>query len=111
MLLLAPITPHLGEELWERIGGAYSVHTQSWPGYDPELARVPEVTLVVQVDGRVRDRITVPADIPAERARELALRSERVRQHLDGRRVKDVVYVPGRVVNIVTEPVPAEVKG
>jgi len=111
VLLLAPITPHLAEELWERIGGAYSVHTQSWPSYDPELARVPEVTLVVQVDGRVRDRITVPADIPAEQARELALRSERVRQHLDGRRVKDVVYVPGRVLNLVTEPVPAEARG
>jgi len=111
ILMLAPVAPHLAEELWERIGGPYSVHTQAWPTYDPELARTPEVTLVVQVDGRVRDRLTVPEDLPEAEARALALASERVRQHLDGRRVKDVVYVPGRVVNIVTEPVPAEVKG
>ncbi|MDR7443877.1 MAG: leucine--tRNA ligase [Armatimonadota bacterium] len=111
VLLLAPITPHLAEELWERIGGAYSVHTQSWPTYDPELARAPEITLVVQVDGRVRDRIVVPADIPPDRARELALESSKVQQILNGRRVKDVVYVPGRVLNLVTEPVPEEARG
>ena len=58
ILMLAPVAPHLAEELWERIGGPYSVHTQAWPTYDPELARTPEVTLVVQVDGRVRDRLT-----------------------------------------------------
>lgn len=111
ILMLAPVAPHLAEELWERIGGPYSVHTQAWPAYDPELARTPEVTLVVQVDGRVRDRLTVPEDLPEAEARALALASERVRQHLDGRVVKDVVYVPGKVVNIVSEPVPAEAKG
>jgi len=111
VLLLAPVAPHLAEELWERLGGPYSVHTQSWPAYDPELARSPEVTLVVQVDGRVRDRLTVPEDLPEAEARALALASERVRQHLNGRVVKDVVYVPGKVVNIVSEPVPAEAKG
>ncbi|MDR5676119.1 MAG: leucine--tRNA ligase, partial [Armatimonadota bacterium] len=111
ILMLAPVAPHLAEELWERIGGPYSVHTQAWPTYDPELARTPEVTLVVQVDGRVRDRLTVPEDLPEAEARALALASERVRQHLDGRVVKDVVYVPGKVVNIVSEPVPAEAKG
>lgn len=111
ILMLAPIAPHLAEELWERVGGSYSVHTQPWPGYDPELARAPEVTLVVQVDGRVRDRLTVPVDLPEAEARALALASERVRQHLNGRVVKDVVYVPGKVLNIVLEPVPAEAKG
>jgi leucyl-tRNA synthetase len=111
ILMLAPVAPHLAEELWERIGGPYSVHTQAWPTYDPELARTPEVTLVVQVDGRVRDRLTVPEDLPEAEARALALASERVRQHLNGRVVKDVVYVPGKVVNIVSEPVPAEAKG
>ncbi|MCL6499730.1 MAG: class I tRNA ligase family protein, partial [Firmicutes bacterium] len=111
ILMLAPVAPHLAEELWERIGGPYSVHTQAWPTYDPELARTPEVTLVVQVDGRVRDRLTVPEDLPEAEARALALASERVRQHLNGRVVKDVVYVPGKVVNLVSEPVPAEAKG
>ncbi len=111
ILMLAPIAPHLAEELWERTGGPYSVHTQPWPTYDPELARTPEVTLVVQVDGRVRDRLTVPADLPEAEARALALASERVRQYVNGRVVKDVVYVPGKVLNIVLEPVPAEAKG
>ena len=111
ILMLAPVAPHLAEELWELIGGPYSVHTQAWPSYDPELARTPEVTLVVQVDGRVRDRLTVPEDLPEAEARALALASERVRQHLNGRVVKDVVYVPGKVVNVVSEPVPAQTKG
>jgi len=111
VLMLAPVAPHLAEELWERLGGSYSVHTQPWPRYDPELAKAPEVTLVVQVDGRVRDRLVVPADLPEEEARALALASPRVQQHLDGRVVKDVVYVPGKVLNIVLEPAPAEAKG
>jgi len=111
VLMLAPVAPHLAEELWERLGESYSVHTQPWPRYDPELAKAPEVTLVVQVDGRVRDRLVVPADLPEEEARTLALASPRVQQHLDGRVVKDVVYVPGKVLNIVLEPAPAEAKG
>jgi len=111
VLMLAPVAPHLAEELWERLGGGYSVHTQPWPGYDPELAKAAEVTLVVQVDGRVRDRLVVPEDLPEPEARALALASPRVQQHVDGRVVKDVVYVPGKVLNIVLEPVPAEAKG
>ncbi len=111
VLMLAPVAPHLGEELWERLGGPYSVHTQPWPVPDPELARTSEVTLVVQVDGRVRDRLVVPADLPEAEARTLAFASERVRQHLNGRVVKDVVYVPGKVLNIVLEPVATEPKG
>jgi leucyl-tRNA synthetase len=91
----------MAEELWERIGEAYSVHTQPWPAYDPDLARSPEITLVVQVNGRVRDRLTVPADITADAARDLALRSEKVCAHIDGSNVRDVIYVPGRLVNVV----------
>jgi leucyl-tRNA synthetase len=103
LLMLAPVAPHMAEELWERIGEAYSVHTQPWPAYDPDLARSPEITLVVQVNGRVRDRLTVPADITADAARDLALRSEKVRAYIDGSNVRDVIYVPGRLVNVVVE--------
>lgn len=103
VLMLAPVAPHMAEELWERIGEVYSVHTQPWPAYDPDLARSPEITLVVQVNGRVRDRLTVPADITADAARDLALRSEKVRAHTDGSNVRDVIYVPGRLVNVVVE--------
>ncbi len=101
VLMMAPSTPHLAEELWGRIGGAYSVHQQAWPAYDAALVVEEEVTLVVQVNGKVRDRITVPATIDEARAKELALGSERVRAFVEGRPVKAVIYVPGRLVNVV----------
>ncbi len=100
-LLLAPITPHLAEELWERQGGAYSVHQQSWPQFDPALVAEETVTLVVQVNGKLRDRIEAPADLGEEAARELAARSERVAPFLAGKALRKVVYVPGRLINIV----------
>ncbi|MDR7402442.1 MAG: leucine--tRNA ligase [Armatimonadota bacterium] len=102
VLMLAPMTPHIAEELWERLGEPYSVHTQSWPAYDPELARAATITLVLQVDGKVRDRVEVPADLTEAQARELALSNEKVRRFLDGREVADVIVVPGRLVNVVT---------
>ncbi len=101
VLMLAPIAPHMAEELWERSGGAYSVHSQRWPEWDPELAADEVITLVVQVNGRVRDKIQAPADITEDAARELALASERVAAHTEGRSVARVVYVPGRLVNVV----------
>jgi len=100
LLMLAPLAPHIAEELWERTGRTYSVHTQSWPQWDTDLAREEEVTLVVQVNGKVRDRIRVLAGIDEERAKQLALASEQVQKHLDGV-VQRVIYVPGRLVNIV----------
>ncbi|MCH7483555.1 MAG: leucine--tRNA ligase [Chloroflexi bacterium] len=101
ILLMAPLTPHLAEELWSRTGGTYSVHRQSWPEWDDELASEDEVTLVVQVNGKLRDRITAPADIGEEAAKELALASEQVRKHLGGKEPRKVIYVPGKLVNIV----------
>ncbi len=101
LLMVAPLAPHIAEELWERSGRPYSVHTQAWPEWDTDLAREDEVTLVVQVNGRVRDRIQVPADIDEARAKELALGSAGVLKHLDGKTLQQVVYVPGKLVNIV----------
>jgi leucyl-tRNA synthetase len=101
LVLMAPFTPHIAEELWERIGQPYSIHQQPWPEADAELAAEPVVTLVVQINGKVRDRIDVPADITEEQARTLALASERVLPHLEGREPKKVVVVGGKLVNIV----------
>ena len=101
VLLLAPSAPHIAEELWERTGNAYSVHNQSWPEWDAELAAEEQITLVVQVNGKVRDRILVPADVDEERAKEIALSSEKVGAHLAQRRIERIVYVPGRLINIV----------
>ncbi|HEU4760457.1 MAG TPA: leucine--tRNA ligase, partial [Dehalococcoidia bacterium] len=99
--LLAPLAPHTAEELWARSGRPYSVHRQPWPEWDAGLARAEEVTLVVQVNGRVRDRIPVSADIDEARARELALASPQVQKHIDNREVARVIYVPGKLVNVV----------
>jgi leucyl-tRNA synthetase len=102
VLLLAPFAPHIAEELWGRTGGAYSVHQQAWPAWDEALTVEETITLVVQVDGKVRDRLAVPAEIAADEARERALNCEGVRRHLGDRSIARVVYVPGRLVNVVT---------
>jgi leucyl-tRNA synthetase len=101
LLLMAPSAPHLAEELWVRTGHPYSIHNQSWPGWDEDLAREEEITLVVQVNGKLRDRLQVPVDVTEERAKELALASERVRAHTDGKQMLRIIYVPGRLVNVV----------
>ncbi len=99
--LAAPITPHLCEEAWARRGLPYSIHQQSWPGYDAAAAAEEMMTLVVQVNGKVRDRIEVPASVGDEEARQKALASEGAQRYLDGRPPKKVLVVPGRLVNIV----------
>jgi len=103
ILLLAPFAPHIAEELWERRGGKRSVHQQAWPAFDPALAAVKEITLVVQVDGKVRDRIPAAVGLPQAKAREMALASPRAKAALDGRIVDRVVVVQDRLVNIVTK--------
>ena len=99
--LLAPVAPHISEELWERTGHPYSIHTQSWPKVDEDAAAQDEITLVVQVNGKVRDRITVPADISEDDAKNSALASEAVIKSLEGKQPRQVIYVKGRLVNIV----------
>ena len=101
LVLLAPMAPHITEELWERRGRPYSIHSETLPDWDPELARDEEVTLVVQVNGRVRDKITVPANITEDDAKRVAVESERVQQYLSGKEPRQIIYVPGRLVNVV----------
>ena len=103
VLLLAPTAPHFAEELWARLGRSYSIHSQPWPKWDEELAKEDEITLVVQVNGKVRDRITVPASIADSDARETAMNSEKVKAHTEGKTLVNVVYVPGRLVNVVVK--------
>ncbi len=102
ILLVAPFAPHFSEELWHRRGGVGSVHRQAWPAYDPSLATTTSVTIVVQVDGKVRDRIAVPRGTAKTELERMALASAKVQAALDGAVPKKLVVVPDRLVNIVT---------
>jgi len=103
VIMLAPLAPFASEELWrEVLSNPTSVHLASWPSFDEALARDETVTLVVQVDGKVRDRIEVSADADEETCRELALSSEKARHALDGREIANVIVRPPRLVNLVT---------
>ena len=99
--LLAPTAPHAAEELWERTGREYSIHNQSWPQWDEELARDEEVMLIVQVNGKLRDRIAVPASVSEDDAKQKAFESQRVKAHIEGKELVKTVYVPGRLINVV----------
>jgi leucyl-tRNA synthetase len=103
VLLLAPFAPHITEELWQRRGGTGSVHQQSWPVYDPAATRESVVTVVVQVNGKVRDRIELPAGTTEQALQSAALRSPKVEQAIAGKPIDRVVVVPDRLINIVTE--------
>jgi leucyl-tRNA synthetase len=103
VLLLAPFAPHIAEELWARTGGPYSVHRQPWPEWDEALAAEEVVTLVIQVNGKTRARIEALAAIGEETAKEAALANESVQRHVGDKEIRQVIYVPGRLVNVVTE--------
>jgi leucyl-tRNA synthetase len=103
VLMMAPMAPFIAEELWrEVLGGEGSVHHQWWPGFDPGLAREETLTMVVQVDGRVRDRLEVPAEVSEDEAERLARDSANARRAIGDRRVVRVVARPPRLVNLVT---------
>jgi leucyl-tRNA synthetase len=102
--MLAPIAPHMAEELWSRLGSRDrqgSVHRQPWPAVDEEAAREEEITLVVQVNGKLRDRVTVPVGLGEEEMQQRALATEGARKFSEGMTVRKVIVVPGRLVNIV----------
>jgi leucyl-tRNA synthetase len=99
--MMAPITPHIAEELWARLGKPYSIHQQPWPELDKEATKEDEIELVVQVNGKLRDKITVPVGISDEDAKAKALASETVQKFMGGKEPRKVIVVEGRLVNIV----------
>jgi leucyl-tRNA synthetase len=100
--LMAPVTPYMAEELWSRLGQPYSIHRQMWPVYDAALAAEEEATLVVSVNGKVRDRLAVPADISEEDAIARTLASAAVQRHLRGREPHKIIYIAERkMINVV----------
>ena len=100
-LLLAPFAPHLAEELWSQLGRQESVHLARWPNWDEAVAAEEQITVIVQVNGRLRDRLTVAPGTPEKDLETQALASPRVSSHLEGKSVRKVIVVPDRLVNIV----------
>jgi leucyl-tRNA synthetase len=101
VLLLAPFAPHIAEELWQRLGHQESLACQPWPKYKEEVAREKQIELPIQINGKLRDRILVPADADEEKAKAEALASEKVVAALAGKTPKKVIVVKGKMVSIV----------
>ena len=102
LILLAPFAPHLAEELWHFLGYKDSVHNQKWPKYDKELVKEKKITLIVQINGKVREKIAAEAGISEEEAKKIALESKRIKKYLQGKEVKKIIFVPDKLINIVT---------
>lgn len=101
ILMLAPFIPHTAEELWEGLGHEGSVHRASWPQWDKEAVKAEEITIVVQINGKVRERLVVPAESSQEEVREQALAQDKIKQLTKGKDIVKVIVVPGKLVNIV----------
>ncbi|MDI6769763.1 MAG: leucine--tRNA ligase [Anaerolineales bacterium] len=99
--MLAPVCPHIAEELWTKMGKPYSIHTQPWPKVDEEAAREDEIVIPIQVNGKVRDRVVVPADASENEIKSTALASETIQKYLGGKPPKKVIVAQKRLVNIV----------
>ncbi len=103
LLMLAPSAPHLAEELWIQSGYEYSIHNQQWPVWNRELASDEEVTLVIQINGKVRDKLMAPVNITEKMAKELAFAQPRVKAYIEGKNIIKTVYVPGKLLNLVVK--------
>ena len=106
--LLAPFAPYITEELWSRLQSnqgllkkSESIHNQSWPKYNPKLTKEDRITLIIQINGKVRDKIEVEADIAEEKARGLAICRQKIKNWIEDKEIKKVIFVPGKLINIV----------
>ena len=101
LLLLSPFAPHLAEELWQKIGNQGSIFQQKWPVFDPALAQAQKINLIIQVNGRMRDKVEADPEISEEEAKAVALASPKIQNWLNGQEPKQIIFVKGRLVNIV----------
>ena len=101
ILLLAPMAPHVTEEIWRALGHKTSIHLEGWPKFDPKLVLDEMVTVVVQINGKVRARLEVPAGTPEATVRALALNSESVKRHLDNNPPKKFIFIKNKMLSIV----------
>ena len=101
ILLLAPFAPHLGEELWQRLGHSETLAYEAWPSYDPELIREETKTIPIQINGKVRAKIDIPADADQAATLAAAREHEKIQSYLAGKTLRREIVVPGRMVNFV----------
>jgi len=101
LLILSPFAPHIAEELWRELGNKKSIFLEKWPEYDPKLIKEEKVQLIIQINGKVRDKIEVEADISEKTARELTLTREKVKKWIKGKEIKKVIFVPKKLINFV----------
>jgi leucyl-tRNA synthetase len=101
LVLLAPYAPFITEELWHRVGEEGSVHEQPWPSYEEGKIKTETIQVVVQVNGKVRAQVEVPADVSGEELEREALKHDNVQKYLEGKEPKKVIVVKGRLVNVV----------
>jgi leucyl-tRNA synthetase len=99
--MLAPVSPHIAEELWEQTGRKYSIHNQPWPSVDEVATREEEITIPVQINGKLRDRVILPADASEEEIKSAALASQVVQKFLEGKSPKKIIVAQKKLVNIV----------
>jgi leucyl-tRNA synthetase len=100
-LLVSPFAPHIGEELWQRLGGPASLAYEAWPTFDPELVKDDVVEIGVQVNGKMRGTISLPVDANESAARETAMADPKISAHVGGKTVKKLVYVQGKILNFI----------
>jgi len=104
LLMLAPTAPHLTEELWSRRGLPYSIHNQNWPKWDEVLAQAETIPLLVQINGKLRDKLLVTPDITEDEARLMAMASAKIQAYTTDKEIVQCIYVPGRLINLVIKP-------
>jgi len=103
VLILSPFAPHLAEELWATLGGETTLAYESWPEFDEAAIAESSVEVPVQIMGKVRARVTVPADCDAKTLEETALADKKVKELIEGKKIIKTIAVPGRMVNIVAK--------
>jgi len=101
VLMLSPFAPHIAEELWERLGHTESLAYEPWPEVNEEYLKVDEVEIAVQVNGKVRATVRIPAEADQETALAIARQHENVARYIDGKPIRRAIYVPGRIINFV----------
>ena len=101
IILLSPFAPHFSEELWERLGHKTSVFLEKWPEPEKEYLKDEQISLIIQINGKVRDQIEVTAGVKEKDAKELALAQDKIVKYIDAKTIKKVIFVPDRLINFV----------